>query len=49
MFGDYDNEVAGNTTLKYVIDVETVNVNTTVGAVMNIQGGTLCYDYNALM
>jgi tyrosinase len=48
-FGDYDNAVAGNTTLDYVIDVGTINVNTTVGSVMNIQGGTLCYGFDALL
>lgn len=49
VFGDYDNKVAGNTTLAYVIDVGTANKNTTVGAVMDITGGTLCYGYDALL
>lgn len=49
VFGDYDNEVAGNTTLDYVIDLGTVNKNSTVGAVMNIQGSTLCYGYDSLL
>lgn len=48
VFADYDNEVAGNTTLDYVIDVGTTNVNTTVRSLMNIQGGVLCYDYEYL-
>lgn len=49
VFADYDNEVAGNTTLDYVIDVGTTNVNTTVRSLMDIQGGVLCYDYNSLL
>ncbi|KAM3084433.1 hypothetical protein ACMFMG_001463 [Clarireedia jacksonii] len=49
VYADYDNEVAGNTTLAYVLDVGTTNKNSTVGAVMNIRGGTLCYDYDNLL
>lgn len=49
VFGDYKNQVAGNTTLAYVLDVGTVNALTTVGAVMDIQGGTLCYGYDTLL
>ncbi|KAI9641112.1 hypothetical protein NHQ30_010542 [Ciborinia camelliae] len=49
VFGDYENLVAGNTTLEYVLDVGSANVNTTVREVMNIQGGTLCYGYDKLL
>jgi tyrosinase len=49
VFGDYNNEVAGNTTLTYILDLGAVNINRTVEKVMDIQGGTLCYDYIDLL
>lgn len=50
VFQDYDNAVAGNVTLNYVIDVGAVNnKNVTIRDVMNIQGGTLCYGFDALL
>lgn len=49
VFADYENEVAGNTTLSYVIDVGSVNLNCTVGEVMDVKGGTLSYGYDDLL
>lgn len=49
VFGDYDYNKGGQTTLAYVLDVGTVNAKTTVGQTMDIKGGTLCYDYDKLL
>ncbi|KAF9638700.1 Tyrosinase [Lasiodiplodia theobromae] len=45
---DYDNAQGGNVTLDFPLSVGVNAENVTVGDVMDIRGGVLCYEYDQL-
>ena len=45
---DYDNLQGGNVTLDFPISVTVNGPNVTVGDLMNIKAGKLCYSYDNL-
>lgn len=45
---DYDNVIGGNVTLAFPLSLGVNAMNVTIRDVMDIQGPTLCYDYDAL-
>ncbi len=42
---DYDNKIKGNVTLDFVISLDNLAPNATLGQLLNIRGGPLCYNY----
>lgn len=45
---DYGNTAGGNVTLSFPLSVGVNAPNVTIADVMDIHGGTLCYDYDEL-
>jgi len=47
-FHDYDNTQGGNVSLPFSFEIGVNAPNVTIGDVMDIKGGALCYDYDHL-